>query len=163
MFLSYDVKRIATLGVVLIFAMRTGSLSAETNVQQTVKLYAGSSLDVDVAYAKSIVVCEAVVDEPGGDSPGAPDMIDIDGMTIKIIANIKGARSGTIPVNLSIKTWPPENPAENSPLKGEKVIMFVGDRERSASNRVVKVMAHTPENLKAVQAIKDREKKRTKQ
>jgi hypothetical protein len=35
-------------------------------------------------------------------------------------------------------------------------------RER-VSNRVVKIMAHTPENLKAVQAIKDREQKHTRQ
>ena len=159
MFLSYGIKRIAALCAVSVFAALTDNASAETNVQESVRMLTGSLLTPEVAYEKAMVICEAIVKEQGDVDLGFAGMKHSSGMEIDILKTIKGSRIGTIPVDLSIRTWPPEKPVENVPLKGEKVIMFLGYKEYGTSNEVVKVMAHTPENLKAVQAIKDREKK----
>ena len=151
-----DVEGDAGRNMVSMFA---DGVLVETNALQDVKLFTGSSLAVDAAYEKSMAVCEAIVVAQGWESPGAPGMSDVEDMRVMVITNIKGARSVIIPVSLSIRTWPPEKPKENAPRRGEKIIMFVGDKEYGASNQVVKVLAHTPENLEAVQAVRDRGKK----
>ena len=158
--LSYGIMRITALCAASVFAALMDNASAETNVQEHIRLLTGSSLAPDDAYEKAMVVCEAVVKEQGWLDVGSAGMQDSSDMEIEILKTIKGSRAGTVPVNFSIKVWPPEGPKETIPLKGEKVIMFVGIEQYGASNRVVKFMAHTPENLKAVRAIKNRKKKR---
>ena len=160
MHLSYGIKRVAAWCAVSISAALTDNASAETNVLENVRMFTGSSLAPEVAYEKALVVCEAMVKEQGWLDLGPAGMQYGSDMEIDILKTIKGSRAGTIPVDLSIKVWPPEGPKETIPLKGEKVIMFLGNKEYGTSNEVVKLMAHTPENLKAVQAIKDRKKKR---
>ena len=157
MFLHRYIKRVAVLRTVVLFAALTHHVSAETNAPPSAKRFTGSSMAVDVAYGKAMAVCEAVIETQTELGMGSYGMQDCN-VVIRNLGTIKGELKETVPLDLSVRVWPKDKRVETVPNTGDKIIVFIGDQERGAYGGVRKIMAHTPENLKAVLAVKERDR-----